>query len=172
MDLIATLAPKLGLDPQAAEALAGAVLGAARTQVPDAETAKLDEAVPEIDAWSKTAERVLAEPDDGDGDASGGMLGMLAKAAGSGLGNELLGAVMGEDAQEAATVVALFQKLGLEPSHAAMAAPMVVDFLEERVGDAWAERIVKAAPVLLELVQENRSADSSSLSSLMGRLLG
>ena len=174
MDLISSLAGQLGLDPRTAQAVAGAVLGATREQVPEEETARLDEAVPEISEWSSIADAVLAEKEDDDG--GGGLLGTLTRMAGSGVGNELVGAVLGEQAQETATMVALFEKLGLQSSHATLAAPVVLDFLEDRVGDEWAERIVKGAPMLLGLMRSQLGGEeggaSTNWSSLMGKLLG
>lgn len=151
MDLIDQLASTLGVDARAARAVAGAVLGATREQVPDDETAKLDEAVPEISDWASTAEEILKQgADDGDG---GGLFGSLARMAGSGLGNDLVGAVLGEEAQDTAQIVALFQTLGLKAEHASVAAPMVLDFLVDRVGKEWTDRILDGAPMLLKLVK-------------------
>ena len=114
MDFIGTLADTLGVDADMAQAVAGTVLGMARDQVGDEETAKLNEAVPEIDGWQSMANSVLSQASSEESSGSGGLFGAIANLAGSGLGNELVGAVMGEDAQEAATVVGLMSKLGLK----------------------------------------------------------
>lgn len=150
MDLIEQLASTLGVDAKAAQAVAGAVLGATREQVPDEETAKLDEAVPEIGDWSSTAEEMLKAAS---GDGGGGLFGTLARMAGTGAGNEILGAVLGEEAQDTAQIVALFQSLGLKTEHASMAAPVVLDFLVDRVGKEWTDRILDGAPMLMKFVQ-------------------
>lgn len=144
MDLIGSLASQLGVDGNVAEALAGQVLGMTRDQVGDAETAKLDEAVPEISSWQETAKAML----EGESAGGGGMLGSLVEMAGSGLGKEVVGAVLGEDAENTATLAALISKLGLKSEHATMAAPVVIEFLEERVGKEWVGRIMDAAPML------------------------
>lgn len=147
MDLIGTLAETLGVDGKVAEALAGQLLGTAREQAGAAETAKLDEAVPEISRWEQTAHEVLEE-DSGATEGSGGLFGSLAQMAGTGIGKELVGAVLGDEAEDTAAIVALMSKLGLKTEHAAMAAPVVIDFLEDRIGKEWLDRLVSAAPML------------------------
>lgn len=173
MDLIEALAGQLGVPGDTAKAVAGAVLGAVRDQVPDDETAKLDEAVPEISEWSTLAKAAL-ERDAPDESGSDGLFGAITGLVGSGAGNELLGAVLGEEAQEAASTVALFEKLGLKTEHAALAAPLVLDFIEDRVGEEWAERIAKGAPMLVSLLKAAQDGDGNglSLSGLASKLLG
>ncbi|MBX2800657.1 MAG: DUF2780 domain-containing protein [Myxococcales bacterium] len=177
MDIIESLSGQLGLDPRQAQALAGAVLGAARDESADEETAKLEQAVPELDQWASVAQSMLSEGGADDGDSGGGgLLGSLAKMAGSGLGNELVGAVLGEDAQETATLVAVMNKLGLDTSHATMAAPVVLEFLENRLGDEWTERIVKGAPMLMGLIRTQgaegaQTPEGFGLGDLMSRIL-
>ena len=146
MDIVGTLASRLNLPPEQAQAVVGAVLGAARTQVPDAETARIDSGVPELSGWMKAAESVLAQP--AAPSAGGGLLGGLMEAAGSGLGNQLLGAIAGQEASQAASAVAVLGRLGIQPQHAALVATLVIDFLTARVGAEWTQRIVAAAPAL------------------------
>lgn len=145
MDLIGQLATTLGVDPKMAEAVAGQVLGMARDQAGDEETAKLDEAVPELQGWQATAQQVMAS---GEGGGGGGLFGSLAEMASTGLGKELVGAVLGEEAEDTAVLVGLMNKLGLKAEHATMAAPVVKDFLEERIGSEWMDRLLQAAPLL------------------------
>lgn len=156
MDLIEQLAGTLGIDAKAAQAVAGVVLGAARDQVPDEETAKLDEAVPEIGDWSSVADQVL---DSASEEASGGLFGAIARFAGSGVGNDLVGAVLGEDAQDTAQIVALFKSIGLKTEHASLAAPIVLNFLVERVGQEWTDRILQGAPMLMQFAKSQLTDD-------------
>jgi Protein of unknown function VcgC/VcgE (DUF2780) len=124
MDLISTIAQQVGLDPQQAQAVAGVVLGAVRGQVPAAEAQQLESAIPE--------------------------LGLLA-AAGSTFGTQVIGAVAGADAGRTAGVVAALSRLGVKAEHAALVTPVVVDFLVQRMGKEWADKIVAAAPLLAGL---------------------
>lgn len=165
MDIVQTIAARIGVDPNQAQAVAGALLGAARAQVPAEETQKLDAGVPELAGWMKAAESALAAPAAAQppGADSGGLLGDLLEAAGSGLGNQILGAVVGKEASQAASAVAVLGKLGLEPKHATMVAPLIVEFLTSRLGAEWTDRIVAAAPALAGLASSGQDGGLGSL---------
>ena len=136
--------------------MAGLVLGTAKAQAGEAEAAKLDEAVPELDGW--VAEAKTAAADDTD---EPGMMDDLARFASSGLGGSLIGAVGGQQAAEQAQLIALVSKLGLSPSHAALAAPVMLSFLKERLGETWFGRLMAAAPILTG-VQQAAAAEPSA----------
>jgi len=171
MDLIGSLAGALGVEPRMAEAVAGAVLGATRDQAPEEETAKLDEAIPEISGWKDTAKMVLAEASDDD-DPPDNLFESLTEMAGSGIGNQLIGALGGAKAQNSAAAVALIGKLGLEPSHAAMIAPVVLQFVEARIGSEWLQRLLSAAPMLAGMQQAGASGGKSGAAGALGGMLG
>jgi predicted lipid-binding transport protein (Tim44 family) len=126
------------------------VLGQVRGSVDDEAGGVMDQAIPELGDWSKAADQVAAAPAEED-DGAGGFLGGL---LGSAAGNKLIGAVAGEEAQETAQMVSMLSKLGIEPSKAMMAAPLVKQFLEERLPGDWGQRILKAAPALLGIEEE------------------
>jgi Protein of unknown function VcgC/VcgE (DUF2780) len=149
MDLISTIAQQVGLDPQQAQAVAGVVLGAVRGQVPAAEAQQLESAIPELGSWTKAADQSLEQPDAAPAD--GGLLGGLLAAAGSTFGTQVIGAVAGADAGRTAGVVAALSRLGVKAEHAALVTPVVVDFLVQRMGKEWADKIVAAAPLLAGL---------------------
>lgn len=163
MDLVTTIAQQVGIDPQQAQAVAGAVLGAVRGQVPAEEAQQLESAVPELGGWAQAAEQVMAAPAAAEG--GGGLLGSLIQAAGGAIGTQVIGAVAGEDAGRAAGVLGLLSRLGLKAEHAAAVAPMVVEFLVQRMGKEWTDRIVAAAPVLASL-----TGGSSGLSGILSSL--
>lgn len=171
MDLIGQLSSALGVESNKAQALAGTLLGAARSQLAengDAEdVAKLDAAVPELSDWKSTANAQVQDPSvgDGAGEGLGGLFSSLSKAAGSSMGQQLIGAVAGEGAREKAAVVSVLGQLGLQPSHAAMAAPVLLDFLEDRLSKDWTSRLVKAAPILMGLADEAPPTEEPSLAN-------
>lgn len=149
MDLIAGLSKAMGVDSKQAEALAGAALATVKGQMAEGEpegAKKLDAAVPELGGWLATAKAMVAEKPAAAPEASG--FGALLGMAGSGVGNQLLGAVAGKEAQDAALFAALLSKLGLDAQKAAMAAPFVLDFLKSRLDPVWMDRIRQAAPFL------------------------
>lgn len=160
MDLIDTLAGQLGVDPSQARAVAGAVLGQVQQQTEaadDIDSNAISDAVPELGEWKQAAtdalegdtsiDDLLGNLTGGEG-GLGGMLGGLAKAAGSGLGNDLVEQMAGKDAAQQAQVVALLSNLGLSTEQAAMVVPTVLGFLKERLGEGTLEQILKVAPFL------------------------
>ncbi len=150
MDLVQTLSSRLEVEPKAAEAVAGALLGTADDELPAAETATLEGGVPELDGWRASAEETLAGG--ADLEQADGLLHQLSELAGSGVGDGLLDAMMGRESDTAAAGLALLAHLGLEPSQAVALVATVTDFLTERLGDEWTRRILVTAPVLLALV--------------------
>ncbi|MCA9572506.1 MAG: hypothetical protein KC656_31920, partial [Myxococcales bacterium] len=98
MDLIANLSQSLGLDPTAATALAGAMMGNVAAQAEDSDVegagAQVKAAVPEMDGWLATAQQYVGQEEPAA--QGGGMLGGLMGAASSGLGSQLVGAVGGK----------------------------------------------------------------------------
>lgn len=147
MDLISGLSQALGVNPQQAEALAGAALATVKGQAADqgAAAAPLAKAVPEMDGWMAKARAMMAEaPAPAPTSALGSAMGF----ASSGLGNQLLGAVAGQDAQDAALFAGLLGRLGLDAQKAAVAAPLVADFLRDRLDPATFDTLRKAAPFL------------------------
>ena len=160
MDLIGQLASQLGVEPSAAQAIAGTVLGGARDQVADkvgeTEAAQLGEAVPELPEWQGQASALLGG-DSGAGGLLGGALGALGSAAGGGdsgggglLGGALgtLGGAAGGNDPTVAAVAGLLGKLNLSPSAASTVAPLVLGFLESRLPPELVSKIKSAAPVL------------------------
>ena len=161
MDFIGTLAGQLGVDNNKAQAVAGSVLGAIRGQVQEnagAEaTAQMDEAIPQLGGWMQVAKSAIggkAEPE-APASAPGGGLSGLFEAASSGNTGGLLsaaaGALGGEEAQDIAKVGVILSGLGIDAGKATMAAPLVVSFLKERLGEGTFDMVLKAAPLLSSL---------------------
>jgi hypothetical protein len=161
MDLVSTLAQNLGIQPAQAQAMAGLVLGTAKAQAGPEEAQKLEAAVPELSGWVADAKTAAAGDTFGEPVDEPGMMDDLARFASSGLGGSLIGAVAGQQAAEQAQLVALLSKVGLNPSHAMLAAPVVLSFLKDRLGDTWFGRLMAAAPILTGVQQAADSANSS-----------
>ena len=148
MDLISSLASTLGIPADQASALAGLALGTAKSQVAEKDGAlagTLAQKVPELASWEAAASKAqatLAAP------SGGGLLGGLMSAAGSGLGNQLLGAVAGQNAAQGAALIGLLGKLGLSADHARLAAPVLLKFLESRLGPDTVQKVLGYAPLL------------------------
>lgn len=154
MDLIGTLATQLGVDPQQAQALAGAALGTVKETVADKvgedAAASLDKAVPELGGWQQQAVGLLGGGGLGSllGASGGGALGGLLGGAtqSGGLLESALGAVQG--AGQAASMAGLISKLGLDADKAAMIAPIVLQFIKSRLDPAMVDKIMAVVPML------------------------
>ncbi len=169
MDLVQSLAQAMGVENNQATALAGLVLGTARAQASGEEAAQLEQAVPELDGWVEQAKAEAATAED-----EPGVMDDLARFASSSLGGSLLGAVAGEEAAEKAQLVALMGRAGLAPEHAALAAPVVLSFLKQRLGEVWFDRLMLAAPILTGVQQAAapESKDAGAFGAVAGALGG
>ena len=171
MDLVASLASALNVEPRAAEAVAGAVLGTVRGQAADNDASAgaedaLDTAVPELSGWLDTAKQIAGENEEqADLGGLGGLLGM----AGSGVGNQLIGAVAGKSAQNAALMASVLGSLGLDASVASLAAPVVLKFLESRLDAGTLQTLLSVAPML---TGKSEAGAASGVMSALGGLLG
>ena len=174
MDLIGQLSSALGVDEKAATAVAGAVMGNVAAQAEESEVdgagAKVREAVPELGGWLQTAKSYVA--DDEAGQADDGLLGGLMGAASSGIGQQLVGAIGGKDAQQAVLLGAVLQKAGLSAKHATLAAPLALEFLKSRVDPVWMERLLAAAPLLTGEPPAPAKAPEGGMMGALGGLFG
>lgn len=153
MDLISQLSSTLGLSADQTQALAGTVLGAVKGQAEGQDAAAISEAVPELESWSSKAEGLTE---------SSGMGGLLGSA---------IGAIGGQGAQDAAGVAVVLSKLGLDSSKASLVAPVVVQFLGERLSPDVLQRVMAAAPMLSGLVQD-KDGDGLDIGDALGAIGG
>lgn len=182
MDLIGTLSSTLGIDNTKAEAVAGTVLGAVRGQVaenasPDA-TAQMDAAIPQLSGWMATAKSLIggkAEPE-APASAPGGGLSGLFEAAQSGSAGGLFGAgasaLGGKDAGDIAKIGVILNSFGVDGGKAAMAAPVIVSFLKDKLPDSVFDTVLSAAPLLASLKQGGGSAGGSAGGGIAGAVGG
>lgn len=159
MDLIGDLASQLNLPQGQAKGLAGGVLslvqGALKDDGAEDDAKAFGDAVPEAAQWA-------AEGEVPGGEDEGGGLGDLL-----GAGMSMLGASKGS-AGLASGVAALIQKFGLEPSHAAIAAPLITKFIESKVDPAL---LAKVQP-MLALMGGGEDGGGGGLGGMLGGLLG
>jgi len=161
MDLIGALTSQLGTSEGKAKGLAGELLhlvqGAVKEEVSEEAAAELAAATPEAQQWRAEGETPAA----GEAQAGGGFGDLL------GAGMQMLGA-SGGTAGLVAGVAKLIEKFGLEPSHAAIAAPLVAKFIESKVDPGLMSKI---APVLGALAGGGGGAPSGG-GGLLGGLFG
>lgn len=160
MDLIGQISTQLGVDSQAAQALAGGVLDTIRGQVNqqlgEQEAQQMEAAIPELEGWRAEAAKLLAEgsapsAQPGGGDLLGGALGALSSAGGAAGGLAgALGALGGEGATAGllTQLLPLLGKLELNPKTLQTLAPLVLHFLEDRLPPGLADKIRAVLPLL------------------------
>lgn len=161
MDLLNELASATGLPAGQTKGLAGGLLGlvknAVREEAGEDSAAALDAAIPEAEAWRSEGEAPPAAADD---DGGGGLLDM---------GLSMLGGMGGSGALVAG-IAKLVERFGLEPSHAAMAAPLIAKFVESRVEPAHLQAIQPVLSMLSGAGGGDGGSDGGG--GLLGGLFG
>jgi hypothetical protein len=175
MDLIANLTSQLGLEPDTAKGLAGAVLGQVEQGVGEslggAEASAFRAQLPELGEW-KSKIAGLAGGDEGGG---GGLLGAL---GGGGLGGGLLGAAgsllggAGSGGLDVGALVALAGKAGLGGEAVQQLLPLVLNFLKSRLDPALLSKILGAVPGLEQFAGLAGGAEGGGLAGALGGLFG
>lgn len=170
MDLIGALSSQLGIDSSKAEAVAGSVLGMVRGQVQesagDDAVGELDQAVPQLSGWMDAAKSMMGGASDDAAPAGGALGGLIGAAAG------MLG---GKEAQDIAKVGVLLNGLGLDASKAAMAAPVIVKFLKDKLPGGLFDTVLAAAPMLAGLGKDDGddgNDDGGGIAGAIGSLFG
>lgn len=181
MDLVSGLASAVGIPQDQAKAVAGLVLGMANTQVSEQKpelAAQMSTAIPEISGWRAAADTFISslsktspaqaapqQPAPQQPAPQGGLFGDLLSAAGSGFGNQILGAIAGQEVAQGAQLAMVLDRIGLTTEQAAAAAPVVLNFLKSRLDETTVQQIVSAAPLLGSLLER-----APGLSSLIGKV--
>jgi len=177
MDLIASLTSQLGLEPDTAKGLAGAVLGQVEQGVGQslggADVSAFRAQLPELGEW-KSKIAGLGGADEGGG---GGLLGAL---AGGGLGGGLLGAAgswlggagAGSGGLDVGSLVALAGKAGLGGEAVQQLLPLVLSFLKSRLDPALLAKILGAVPGLEQFAGLAGGAEGGGLAGALGGLFG
>jgi hypothetical protein len=171
MDLIANLTSQLGLDPDKAKGLAGAVLGQIEQGVGKSlgsgEASAFRSQVPELGEWQSKVAAL------GGGEGAGGLLGAL---GGGGLGGGLLGAagsLLGGSGSgsgfDVGSLMALAGQAGLGGAAVQQLVPLVLGFLKERLDPELLAKIIGAVPGLQQLAG---GAPAGGLAGALGGLFG
>ena len=171
MDFISKLSSTLGLDPEQTQAVAGTVLGAVQNQASPEDAEQLAAAVPELSTWKQAAEATAEAPSSGLGGLLGSASGLLGGGGAGGLLGAVAGAVGGQSAQDMAGVAAVLSRFGVDASQAQLVAPMVLDFLKDRLDPSLLSKILSAAPMLAGSAGESEGGLSGAMGAL-GGLLG
>lgn len=181
MDLIASLTSQLGLEPEKAQGLAGALLGKLEEQVGQklggGDAAALRSQLPELDDWKSKIASL-------GGDEGGGLLGAAGSLLGGGGG--LLGAAggllggaggaLGGGASRAGggldvgSLLQLAAKAGLGGGAAEKLVPIVVSFLKARLDPALLAKVLSVVPGLEKFA--GGGAQGGGLGGLFGGILG
>ena len=183
MDFIKAIAAQVGVPEATAAGLAGGVLGMVRDSMAadDGEDAAsaVDAAIPELGGWREAAAGLMSDAAGAASPAAsagGGVLGGLMKAAGGGgLLGDLTEEVLGKDARQTAALASVFSGLGLDASKAAAAAPVVLNFLEERLSGDLLSKAMAAAPFLASIIGDRgdeAGGGGATVSGLLGSLFG
>lgn len=165
MDLINSLTSALGVDTHTAQALAGGVLGQVKDQLgasgePGA-AEELSGAVPELGGWAQAGQQLLGSGDVGSMLGGGG--GLLGAAAG----------LLGGDAGQAAGLVALVGKLGLNADTLVKVAPIVLQFLGTRLSPELLAQVKGLIPGLSGAAPGSEGGQGGAgIGDLLGGLLG
>lgn len=167
MDLIGQLAGVLGVDSGKAEGFAGSVLGTIKEYAPEGALTDLLAKAPEVSGWLAKAAPML----EGAKTQGGGMtdlLGGLLDGAGGGAGGILQGAAAIQG------LTSMLEKFGISPELSAKAIPLVLDFVQSKLGDEGFKALAEKVPFLEEIASAvgGAGAPAGGLGGLLGGLGG
>ena len=186
MDLIGQLAGTLGVDASKAEGAAGAILGMIKSQAPAGALDGLVQQAPQAAGWMEKAGPLLAgvtgggpsSSNSGGGDLLGAAAGLLGGGGGAGalgaLGGALGGSVGGamQGAAALSMVSGVLGKLGIPPELAAKAVPLVLSFVQSKLGDGGFASLLGQVPMLKDLAGAGGNAGAAGgLGGMLGGLL-
>jgi hypothetical protein len=195
MDLISAISSSLGVDERTAQGAVGSVLGFIRESAPSDAFAAVSEKVPEASDWM-----ALAPAPGGTGVGVGGLGEILGGGGGGGGGlGDILGGVvsslgLGRDSAGGAqsgggggaaqgggggllgglaglaSVLASLSKLGLNAESLGKLLPLVLQFLQSRLGQRQSAQLISSVPALSKLAggDPTRPTPESSLPPIDG----
>lgn len=170
MDLIGQLAGAIGVDAGKAEGIAGSVLGVIGQHAPEGALSELLNKAPEAAGWIAKAGPLLKGAQ---GEGGGGVTDLLGSVGGllGGMGGGAGGILQGAVALQA--VSGVLEKLGVSPELAAKAIPMIVSFVQSKLGDDGFAALLEKVPFLSELAATSGGSGSGGgLGGLLGGLGG
>ncbi len=163
-DLIGNLVSTLGVSPAQAEGTAGTVLGLIQQHAPAGSLDSVMQKEPAAQGWMDRAAPALTNQSGGLGGLAGSLLG------GGGLGGlgSLGGLVQGAAAIQVVTTQ--LEKLGIPSSVTAQAIPIVLSFLQSKLGNQSFSALTSKVPFLQELAQHQQSPVGGGLAGALGKL--
>lgn len=165
MDLIRELIGALDVDRAQAEAAAGGALGVLQQHVPEGALDTLFAKAPEALRWIQQAAPGLTPEPPGQGGGSLGAVGAL-------LGGGATGGIL-EGSAAIQRAIKVIEGLGVAPELAARVLPLVLRFVEEKLGKDDFQALTSQAPVLdrLGVLGGAKVGSGGGLGSLLGGLL-
>jgi hypothetical protein len=165
------------VDRQTAESAVGSVLGFIKQQAPPETFAAVNDKVPEANSWM-----ALAPAGDGEsaglglgGGGLGEVLGGVADAlgvgrqsgggaqSGGGSGGGLLGGLAG-----LAGIISALGKLGLNAESLVKLVPLLLQFLQSRLGAGTSAKLISSVPALADLAPGSQQPAASNLPPIDG----
>lgn len=184
MDLIGTLTSQLGIGKEQAEGAAGAIFGAIKAEAPAGDFQALADKIPEAAGWMNAAAALTGgggggAPDLGGllGGALSGMLGGGGGAAAAPSAGGLLGSAMqslggaGGNLGALASLLPLLQNLKLDQNILSQLAPIVLNFIQQRMGAEAIGKLTQGSPLLGQLASmAGGSGGAGGLAGMVGKL--
>jgi hypothetical protein len=168
MDLIGTISSSLGVSPESAQGAVGSLLALVKQHAPADAFSAVETQAPETKQWMNSA----AQPTVEGGGAGGGLLGDLLGAAGGALGGlGGLGAQLGAAAGPLGSLISALSKHGLSGDALGTLVPLVLQFLQTKIGPDTLARLISAVPFLAHLAGGGaQPAGEPSLAGALGSL--
>lgn len=164
-DLIGNLVSTLGVSPAQAEGTAGTVLGLIQQHAPAGALDTVVQKEPAAQGWIDRAAPALTSQGGG---GLGGLAGSLLGGGGLGGLGSLGGLVQGAAAIQ--VVTSQLEKLGIPSSVTAQAIPLVLSFVQSKLGNQSFSALTSKVPFLQELAQHQQSSSGGGLAGALGKL--
>lgn len=164
-DLIGNLVSTLGVSPAQAEGTAGTVLGLIQQHAPAGALDSVVQKEPAAQGWIDRAAPALTNQGGG---GLGGLAGSLLGGGGLGGLGSLGGLVQGAAAIQ--VVTSQLEKLGIPSSVTAQAIPLVLSFVQSKLGNQSFSALTSKVPFLQELAQHQQSSSGGGLAGALGKL--
>lgn len=167
-DLIGNLVSTLGVSPAQAEGTAGTVLGLIQQHAPAGALDSVVQKEPAAQGWIDRAAPALTNQGGGGLGGLGGLAGSLLGGGGLGGLGSLGGLVQGAAAIQ--VVTSQLEKLGIPSSVTAQAIPLVLSFVQSKLGTQSFSALTSKVPFLQELAQHQQSSSGGGLAGALGKL--
>lgn len=172
MDLIGMLSGALNVDHAKAEGAAGGVVGVLQQFAPEGALDTFFSRAPEAKGWVAKAAPLLQQVSGGGG--GGGLLGSVGSLLGGGGGGAGAGGIL-QGSAAVQQVLKVIEGLGVPPELAAKAVPLVLQFVQEKLGSQEFRALTEKVPLLTQLGAlgdpDGGGGGGGGLGGLLGGLL-